>query len=142
MSSELRKKLIFIVVVLVILAVVALFGSRGNMSSWGKADNAWYAVYLNNNQVYFGHIAGVKDDVITLKDVRYAEQVTVPAQIAKSKNFAVEQPAQQSFKITSRGSDATLASDHTLYINRSTVLYWEKLSADAGVVKMIEGVNK
>lgn len=133
MSKELRKKLIFVVALIVIVAGYALWTSHG------KAGNVWYAVYLNNNQVYFGHFAGIKDDVMTLKDVHFAEEVTVPAQTATSKTFAVEQPAQKSFKITVRGNDEMLTSDHTLYINRSTLLYWEKLNANAGVVKVIEG---
>jgi hypothetical protein len=130
---------VFMVLVLVILAGTALWGSKGDMSSWGKkADGAWYAVYLNNNQVYFGHIAKIDDGTIVLRDVHFAEEVNIPAQVSKGDKFAIEQPAQKTFKLTARGGDTMLTSDHTIYLNRTSVAYWEKFNADAGVVKMLE----
>ncbi|MFA5997423.1 MAG: hypothetical protein WC791_02930 [Candidatus Paceibacterota bacterium] len=141
MSSEMRKKIIFIVVIMVLLAGTMLWGSKGDMSAWGKADNSWYVVYLNNNQVYFGHIAKIDDGVLTLKDAHYAEQVEVPAQVSTSKNFAIEQAPQKTFKLTAKGSDTMLTSDHTIYLNRTSVSSWEKLSPEAEVAKMLAGTK-
>lgn len=139
MSSELRKKLIFVVVVMVVLAAGALWGSKDGSASWGKKNQEWVAVYLNNNQVYFGHIVSTRGDTLVLKDVHFAEQVNIPAEKSTSKNFAVEQPARQTFRLTQRGDDSVLTSDHTLYVNRTNVLYWEKLDKSSEIVKMLEG---
>lgn len=133
-----RKKLIFICIVALVAGVVVLLDPRNSGFSWGKRDTSWYAVYLTNNQVYFGHIASIKDDVLVLEDAYFAEAYQEPAQVAKGKTFAIEQPAKQAFRVTQRGNEKMLSSDHKLFINRSSVLYWEKFSPNAGIVKLIE----
>ncbi|MBI3634021.1 MAG: hypothetical protein HY228_00160 [Candidatus Yonathbacteria bacterium] len=132
------KKIIFIAIIAVILGVGTVLSSKGDFSSWGKRDSSWYAVYLINNQVYFGHISSVREDKIILKDVHFAEAYQDPMQVSTSKNFALQQAPKQSMRMVRRGDDKVLSSDHTFFVNRIAVLYWEKLSSESEVVKLLE----
>lgn len=98
----------------------------------------WYAVYLTNNQVYFGHIASIRKDEIVLENVHFAEAYQEQAPVAKSEKFVLTQVPKQTFRISQRGNEKMLSSDHKLFINRISVLYWEKFSPDAEVVKLLE----
>lgn len=124
-------------VVAVVLLVGALWNSN-NSFAWRKKDTSWYAVYLTNNQVYFGHIASIKDDAIALEDVHFAEAYQEPAQVVKGQHFALQAVPRQTFRVTERGNEAMLSSDHKLFINRTSVLYWEKFSPNADIVKLLE----
>ncbi len=132
-----RKKIIFISVVAGILVLGALWNSKDKIVSLGKKDIAWYAVHLGNNQIYFGHIASVTDSTVTLADTYFLESYQEPAPKALSKNFALEQTPQQSVRLVRRGDEKVLSSDHTLFINRAAVLYWEKLMPESEVVKLL-----
>lgn len=143
-TNNMRKKLIFVVVVVLIVAAGSLWNAKkpyflSNVTCQSSNVNCpWYAVYLTNNQVYFGHIASLKDDTLALENVHFAEAYQEPAQVVKGKTFAIEQPAKQTFRVTQKGNDRMLSSDHKLFINRTSVLYWEKFSPDAEVVKLLE----
>lgn len=133
------RKYIFFVIVVVLAVLGGMWGgSKSNLFSWENKNIPWYAVYLTNNQVYFGHIVSIKKDLVILKDVHFAESYQEPAQISTSGNFALEQTPKQTFRIVQRGNEKMLSSDGKLFINRTSVLYWEKFSSDAEVVKLLE----
>lgn len=134
-----HKKIIFISVVAGILVLGALLNSKDSLVSFGKKDTTWYAVHLSNNQIYFGHIASVTDSTIVLADTYFVESYQeAPPAAALSKNFALEQAPQQSFRLVRRGDEKVLSSDHTFFINRATVLYWEKLMPESEVVVLLK----
>lgn len=133
-----RKNLIFICIVIMVLCVGTLWSSKNTPFSWGKKDTSWYAVYLTNNQVYFGHIASIRKDEIVLENVHFAEAYQEQAPVAKSEKFVLTQVPKQTFRISQRGNEKMLSSDHKLFINRISVLYWERFSPDAEVVKLLE----
>lgn len=142
------RKILFLII-LVILAVgtyVVFFGKDKNILADVKCqvsnvECAWYAVHLNNGQVYFGHIANISRDIITLNEVYYVEKYqTGDRTVSESKNFAVEQAPKEIYQLIKRGDEKSLATDHTLYVNRSAVLFWEKLSVDADIVASINAV--
>lgn len=143
-----RKKIIFIAIVAAILGAVMLWSPKNSSSlsvvkcQLSNVDCPWYAVYLGNNQVYFGHIASVTDSTITLADAYFLEVYQEPAPKASSENFALEQPPQQAFRLIRRGDEKILSSDHTLFINRTAVLYWEKLTSESEVAKLIKANQK
>lgn len=134
-----RKENIFIVVIGLLILGVILFFTNGNIHRTSGAGEAWYAVNLNNNQVFFGHITDVNDSTITLTDARFIEIYQEPAPIATSKNFVVEQAPKQTFRVVRRGDDNIFSSDHKLFINREAVLFWEKLTPESEIMKLIEG---
>lgn len=139
--NNMRRNIIFIGVVVAVLAAGMLWDSKNPMSSWGKKDTSWYAVYLTNNQVYFGHISSIRRDEIVLENVHFAEAYQEQVPVATSAKFALTTAPKQTFRISQRGNEKMLSSDHKLFINRTSVLYWEKFSPDAEVVKLLEEVR-
>lgn len=127
-----------------ILAVLVLggvvFSTKGRIAErfQGHALVSWYAVHLANNQVYFGHITSVTDSTITLADTYFLESYQEPAPKAVSKNFALEQTPKQSVRLVRRGDEKILSSDHTLFVNRSAVLYWEKLTPESEIANLLK----
>ncbi|MEK7569119.1 MAG: hypothetical protein AAB497_03330 [Patescibacteria group bacterium] len=138
-----RTKIIltFIVVLAIILAG-SFFFVKGGLGSLRGADTApWYAVHLSNGQVYFGHLSRVSPNTITMDDTRYLETYQAgDNSVSQSENFAVQQAPKQIYSLVRRGDEKSLATDHTLYINRASVLFWEKLSADSDIVNSIKAV--
>lgn len=108
-----------------------------NNSRWSNASSDWYAVHLNNNQVYFGHIVSIDANTLVLKDTYFAEVYDEPTAKATSKSFSVEQAPKQTLRMVKRGDTSALLTDHTLFINRSAVVYWEKLTNGSEVVRNI-----
>ncbi len=128
----------FILAILVLGGVA--FSAKGRITErlQGATSSSWYAVHLANNQVYFGHIASVTDSTITLVDTYFLESYQEPAPKATSKNFALEQTPQQSMRLVRRGDEKILSSDHTLFVNRSAVLYWEKLTSESEIANLLK----
>lgn len=133
-----RKKILIGILAVVIIGGFLWCAKNPASLPWHK-NASWYAVYLNNNQVYFGHITKMERGTIVLEDVRFAEASEEPAvQRSTSKSFALEQVQEPKITLVRRGDEKLLASDHTLFVNRTSVLYWEKLSPEAEVVKIIK----
>lgn len=133
-----RKKIIFIAVIASIFGIGMLWNSKGSITSFSKKNTSWYAVHLGNNQVYFGHIASVTDSTITLADTYFLESYQEPAPKAVSKNFALQQTPPPSVRLVRRGDEKILSSDHTLFINRASVLYWEKLTSESEIANLLK----
>lgn len=140
-NKKIYSTFVFILAVVVIF-VTAAFTRAFLDNAWKEhTQPTWYAVHLNNNEVYFGHIASLKQDTITLRDVYFLEAYQEPVERSTSNSFALEQAPRQGFRMVERGSEGALLSDHTLYINREMVLYFEKLDPAAQVVKLIEATK-
>lgn len=140
-----KKKIsIIIALIIIIIGVYFIFSNRDrNLLSvvsckLSVASCPWYAVHLNNGQVYFGHISYVSDDTISLRDTYSLEAYTQgDNDVSTSTNFKLEKTPTQIYNLARRGDDKTLSSDHSLFINRQAVLFWEKLAGESDVVKLI-----
>lgn len=130
-----NKKIIITAVVVLIIISGACFYLR---SYWLESliYSPWYAVHLSNGQVYFGHIANVRNGTISMKNVHYLE--AFQSQDSSSGNgFTVETSPKQVYKLITRGEDKNLATDHNLFVNRQSVLFWEKLDKNSEIAKLI-----
>lgn len=139
-----RAKIILtFVVVLAVIFGGAYFVIKGAPSFVGmEKESSLYAVHLNNGQVYFGEIARITRDRIVLAEAYSIEKYESAGNtLAESKSFAIAQPPQQIYRLMKHGDEKSLATDHTLHINRSAVLFWEKLSADSDVVSSIKATK-
>jgi hypothetical protein len=139
-----RKKFIVTILILIIVlgglaAAAKITGVKDKIESMLPWENSsWYAVHLANGQVYFGHIKKITDSTISLKDTYYLELYQqAQNQPATSQDFMVQQNSQGVYQLVERGSDKNLKTDHTLFINRSTVLFWEKLEKDSEIVSLL-----
>ena len=102
-----------------------------------KAKSDWQAVFLTNNQVYFGKITKMTDKEIVLKDVYYlsASQI-LPERILPEDKKGNVIANQESFLIK-LGSEIHEPQDE-LRINRDHILFIEDLKNDSPIVEAIK----
>jgi hypothetical protein len=94
---------------------------------------AWRAVFLSNNQVYFGHFWNVPfASTITLRDVYYL-------QVAQA-NQQLSGQDQASLKLVKLGSEIH-GPTNEMVIPMSQILFWETLRSDSAIVKTIQNGN-
>lgn len=125
---------IFVITGLVFLSA-AIFGKAQSGSQIDVRRSQYQAVFLNNNQVYFGKITNITDRGITLKDIYYLQvQQNVQSSDDKSKT---QQQQQQNLSLAKLGGELHGPEDQ-MFINRDQVLFWENLKDDGKVVQAIK----
>ncbi len=119
---------------ILIIAVVVL----GWLGWWiygtlndGVMRDRYQAVFLTNNQVYFGKISNVNGDYVDLKDIYYL-------QVQQSVQPGDGKTADPQVSLAKLGTELHSPEDH-MRINRDQILFWENLS-DKG--KVIEAIKK
>jgi hypothetical protein len=113
---------------LLLLALAVLLLGKG-IFLW-RESRVWRAVFLSNNQVYFGHFMPWPfASTITLHDIYYL-QVN---QGIQPQNGAA-QPAMNLVKL----GEEIHAPEDAMTIPRSQILYWENLKASGAVVQAIQ----
>lgn len=106
-------------------------------SKGGIFAREFYAVHLSNGQVYVGEMANVNSETVKLKNVYYLEAPNTADLDGKLKKMPLQISGKQ-YDLVKRGSGTLLPTDGVLNINRSTVLYWEKLDPSSDIVSAIE----
>ncbi|MEK7076623.1 MAG: hypothetical protein AAB967_00165 [Patescibacteria group bacterium] len=124
MSSKILSAAV--VIVLVVIAVLT-FTWFNNFPGVNK--KSWQAVFLNNNQVYFGHIKNVNRGYIALRDIYYLQTTQALQQGASA------QPVPSLVKL---GSELHGPED-LMYIPKNNILFWENMKNDSQVVQAIQG---
>lgn len=123
LKNPLKKWIVsFVVIVLVAWGTGQWFGVFS-----GIDRGTYQAVFLVNNQVYFGHLRGGMWGVYTLKDAH-------TLQVASTEPRAVP---PISLNIVSLKNQAHTPVD-IMYIPREQVLFWENLKLDSPAIKVIE----
>ena len=113
---------IIVVVIVVIVVVVGIWFVNGSTQ--------WKAVFLTNNQVYFGHFWDVPfAGTITLRSVYYL-QLSQPGQQLNT------QDASQ-LKLVKLGNEIHGPTDE-MVIPMGQVLFWETLRSDSSIVTTIK----
>lgn len=126
---KLRAKISFNV--FLILAILLLFIAAGAAWLARRGDGPWRAVFLANNQVYFGHFLWMPlAPTITLKDIYYL-QVNQTLQQADAK----EKPPE--IKIIKFGNEIHGPTDKMM-IFKDQILFWENLREDSPIVQKIK----
>jgi hypothetical protein len=114
-----------------LLATVIFFAERdGNI----VPDPAkWQAVFLNNGQVYFGHLDKARNDYLGLTNVYYlrASQALQPAASTTT----------PSFELVKLGGEMHGPED-AIYFEKSAVMFWENMRPDSQVVQAISNFQK
>lgn len=101
------------------------------MISDGVMRDRYQAVFLTNNQVYFGKISNVNSNYVDLKDIYYL-------QVQQTVQPADGTSADPKVTLAKLGTELHAPEDH-MRINRDQILFWENLS-DKG--KVVEAINK
>ena len=126
---------LFIVIVgsALILAALSLWLASGNYKNAeaGYVNESQYqAVFLTNNQVYFGKIIDLNNKFVILTDVFYIE---TPSQTQASTNTS-----NTNYTLRKLGTTELHAPEDKMVINREQVTFWENLKDSGQVVTNIK----
>lgn len=114
-----QKRFFPVILGIVVLAILLLWWNNpGN----GVDEDTYQAVFLDNNQLYFGKLSNVSGPYLQLRDVYYMRE--------NPKN------AQAELSLIKYGEEIHQPQD-TMYINRDQVLLWQNLRVDGKMVQLI-----
>lgn len=88
-------------------------------------SSTYQAIFLANNQTYFGHLKNVSGDYLVLSDVYYVK-------IAEEENKSI---------LVKLGAIEPHGPEGSMTISKDQVLFWENLRSDSQVVKTIESMQ-
>ncbi len=121
-------------VCIVIALVVAGLWLTGNLSLNLQGSGAFQAVFLSNDQVYFGKLSRADAQYPVLREVYYL-QVTQVLQPSDPNNPGTN------VNLVKLGGELHGPED-AMYLNRDQILFYENLKSDSQVVKAIEDYQK
>ncbi len=138
-SVLVKLSVVFLIVIVLVfgLFLVSKYTSWNvfGLTNTEKMNDNWDAVFLTNGQVYFGHIVKQTRDIIEMENIYYL-QVTRQLQPTPN-NQASNQEEQQQLSLVKLGDELHGPTDY-MNINRSQVLFTEKLKDDSKVVDAIK----
>lgn len=126
-----------VVAVVIVVAIIG-FGIKFSWSKFKPVDktNAYYAVFLTNDQVYFGHLSNVNDSYLNLTNIYYL-QLAKPLQATSTSAEAnLTDAGNSQLTLIKLGKEIHGPKD-AMQINRQNVLFYEELNDDSQVVKTI-----
>jgi hypothetical protein len=125
------KLLVFFLVVVIVGVIVWQVAIAPLFTASGEPDAGLYqAVFLTNNQVYFGKLNNIAAQYPVLRDIYYL-QVTQTLQPRDA-----TAPAQPTLNLIKLGAELHGPTDE-MRINRDHILFWENLKPDSQVVQAI-----
>ena len=125
-------KLIWIIILIVVIVLVVLWqtGKLG-IGGGGSDTSSYQAVFLTNNQVYFGKLSNADSQYPTLKEVYYL-QITQALQPLEQ-----DAPPVTNINLVKLGGEIHGPVDE-MVINRDHILFFEDLKDDSQVVTAIK----
>ena len=131
LASERRNYGWLWLVAIAVLAAVAILWWTGGLTSFrAAASDSYQAVFLTNDQVYFGKLSRPNSDYPILRDVYYL-QVTQPLQ--PKEPGAASTP---NISLVKLGGELHGPQDE-MFLNKEHILFYEDLKADSQVVAAI-----
>ncbi len=122
------KLLILALFVLIIWQLLRMLGIGPSPNFPSVNVSEWQAVFLTNNQVYFGHLQDYNEGYTTLKDIFYL-RVAEPLQQGAT-------PGGPTLNLAKLGSELHGPQD-LMYIPKDKIMFWENLRKDSNVVQAI-----
>jgi hypothetical protein len=117
-----------------VLGNYAPVSSGGEFSRVDTEKNQ--AVFLTNDQVYFGKIKDITDTAIVMEDIYYL-QGAAQQDAATTQDTSPAQQQQTDMALTKLGNELHGPEDR-MQINRDQVLFWENLKDDGKVSEAIK----
>jgi hypothetical protein len=130
-----KKSWLLLVVVIIVVAVAGYFVFNMPTASTG-GSNGYQAVFLVNNQVYFGKLANQNGQFPVLTDIYYL-QVNQPIQPVQTVKGQAAPATSPEINLVKLGGELHGPTD-AMRINRDQVLLIEDLRTDSNLVKAIE----
>lgn len=109
-----------------LLAAINLVLATIHKLNWPQiVDGGTYqAVFLDNNQIYFGHLKNIDSLYLLLKDVYYV-------QLSDGHNA-------KTGRLVKLGEAESHGPRDEMIINRQHVLFWENLTSSSQIVRTIQ----
>ena len=125
------KKSVKITLYIILIIVIALLSwkIKSNIDENNANRNLYYAVFLNNGQVYFGNMKNNTEGELVLTNVYYL-------QLEKNDLSTQAQLSGSMFSLIKMGNEIH-GPTNEMFINKQNVLFYEKLRDDSKVVKSI-----
>jgi hypothetical protein len=114
---------------LLLVVVVIAVGWAWN-NGWFSSGEGYQAVFLDNNQVYFGKLSNWGSSFVVLKDVFYL-------QINQRLQPVTEGQPQPQFILTKLGNQEIHGPTDVMKINKAHILFVENLKDESQVVQGI-----
>lgn len=131
-GSFFGKIFLFFLTIAVIAGIVVLAIFYKNRKSSDQKASPYSAVFLSNGQVYFGKISNVKNNYLTLSNIYYIQSPTS----GQSQNQ--NNTTSGNVSLVKLGNELHGPTDE-MFINSSSILFYENLRTDSKVVQSIEG---
>ena len=140
-TPTMSSKLLVVAVIVVSLAlIVALAFGMFKFGTKSLVDTSKYqAVFLQNGQVYFGHVSNINSEYVQLEDIYYLQ---VQQQVQPDQQTADGQQAQtpqQQISLAKLGSELHGPED-LMFISRDQIVFWENLKDD-GSSQVVEAIK-
>lgn len=116
------------VAVVVVAVFVWQFWGPTSANFPAVSGSDWQAVFLTNNQVYFGHLRDYNRSYAVLRDVFYL-RVAEPLQQGAT-------PPGPTLNLVKLGAELHGPQD-LMYIPKDKVMFWENMRKDSQVVQAI-----
>ena len=127
------KSLVFWVIGLVAFAIAFFAFGLSPTPGFPKVDSGkWQAVFLSNNQVYFGRLKDAGAEYLELSQVYYLHTATELEQ---------NQTPGSSLNLIKLGGEVHGPED-TIHIPKSSVLFWENMKDTSRVVQTIQSTKQ
>lgn len=131
------KNILTAIAILIVIGGLAKVGSNYGFlpsSDFPRASGKrWQAVFLINNQVYFGHLKNFNRGYAVLDDVFYLQV---------NQELQPQTPGQQpQLNLIKLGGELH-GPENRMFIPKKQILFWENLKLDAQVVRAIEDASK
>lgn len=108
-----------------------IVSSLDNSTFEKKTD--WQAIFLNNNQVYFGKVVKENDLVVVVKNIYYLQSAM---SLQRSDDKSLQQQGGE-FALIKLGNEIHGPEDE-MFINKEQVMFIENLKEESKIVKAIE----
>lgn len=135
---KIRQSYLFggIILALVISSLNSLLIIRNRLDNEEKEQleerqlidkDSYQAVFLSNNQIYFGHLtADFSTDYLKLLDVYYIQ---------------INERDQKKNQLVRLGDTEPHGPNNEMILNKESVIFWENLKSDSQIVQGIESIK-
>lgn len=133
-STPFWKSILFLVVGTIIVIGIWFSFSSFFQSEDSFVPNAYHAVFLTNNQVYFGMLSNSGSQYTVLTNVYYIQSL-------QSQDLSNGTKTASQMQLVKLGSELHEPQD-TMYLNKDQILFIEPLKSDSKIVKAIESFKR
>ena len=127
--------LLIVIIVLLVIVAGLIVGSQynlfGKITNQTSQDENYEAIFLTNDQVYFGKIKGNEDGFVILEDIFYLRA----GQALAEQNESTEKESQ--VQLIKFGNELHGPTDQ-MKINKEQILLIETLRSDSQIIKLIK----